>query len=79
MKEKKLTGIRELRDESDKDGMRLVIELRRGEVPEVILNNLYQFTALQRVFGINLWRLMMAARALMTLKEILDAFIRPSA
>ncbi|MGH8833175.1 MAG: DNA gyrase subunit A, partial [Polaromonas sp.] len=53
VKEKKLEGITELRDESDKDGMRVVIELRRGEVPEVILNNLYAQTQLQSVFGIN--------------------------
>lgn len=53
VKEKKIEGITELRDESDKDGMRIVIELRRGEVPEVVLNNLYQQTQLQSVFGIN--------------------------
>ena len=76
VKEKKLTGIRELRDESDKDGMRLVIELRRGEVPEVILNNLYQFTAIQSVFGINLVALDDGQPRLMTLKGILEAFIR---
>ncbi len=76
VKDKKLTGIRELRDESDKDGMRLVIELRRGEVPEVILNNLYQFTAIQSVFGINLVALDDAQPRLMTLKGMLDAFIR---
>ena len=76
VKEKKLTGIRELRDESDKDGMRLVIELRRGEVPEVILNNLYQFTAIQGVFGINLVALDDGQPRLMTLKGMLDAFIR---
>ena len=76
VKEKKLTGIRELRDESDKDGMRLVIELRRGEVPEVILNNLYQFTALQSVFGINLVALDDGQPRLMTLKGMLDAFVR---
>ena len=76
VKEKKLAGIRELRDESDKDGMRLVIELRRGEVPEVILNNLYQFTALQSVFGINLVALDDGRPRLMTLKGMLDAFIR---
>ena len=76
VKDKKLTGIRELRDESDKDGMRLVIELRRGEVPEVILNNLYQFTALQSVFGINLVALDDGQPRLMTLKDMLDAFIR---
>ena len=77
VKDKKLTGIRELRDESDKDGMRLVIELRRGEVPEVILNNLYQFTAIQSVFGINLVALDDGQPRLMTLKGMLDAFIRP--
>ena len=76
VKEKKLTGIRELRDESDKDGMRLVIELRRGEVPEVILNNLYQFTAIQSVFGINLVALDDGQPRLMTLKGMLDAFIK---
>ena len=76
VKEKKLTGIRELRDESDKDGMRLVIELRRNEVPEVILNNLYQFTALQSVFGINLVALDDGQPRLMTLKGMLEAFIR---
>ena len=76
VKEKKLTGIRELRDESDKDGMRLVIELRRGEVPEVIMNNLYQFTALQSVFGINLVALDDGQPRLMTLKGMLDAFVR---
>ena len=76
VKDKKLTGIRELRDESDKDGMRLVIELRRGEVPEIILNNLYQFTAIQSVFGINLVALDDGQPRLMTLKDILDAFIR---
>ena len=76
VKDKKLTGIRELRDESDKDGMRLVIELRRGEVPEVILNNLYQFTAIQSVFGINLVALDDGQPRLMTLKGMLDAFIR---
>ena len=75
VKDKKLTGIRELRDESDKDGMRIVIELRRGEVPEVILNNLYQFTAMQSVFGINLVALEGGRPRLMTLKDMLSAFI----
>ncbi|MGD8643726.1 MAG: DNA gyrase subunit A, partial [Chromatiales bacterium] len=54
VKEKKLEGISELRDESDKDGMRMVIELKRGEVHEVVLNNLYQHTQMQNVFGINM-------------------------
>ena len=75
VKDKKLTGIRELRDESDKDGMRIVIELRRGEVAEVILNNLYQFTAMQSVFGINLVALEGGRPRLMTLKDMLSAFI----
>ena len=76
VKDKKLTGIRELRDESDKDGIRLVIELRRGEIPEVILNNLYQFTAMQSVFGINLVALDEGRPRLMTLKGMLEAFIK---
>ncbi len=76
VKDKKLTGIRELRDESDKDGIRLVIELRRGEIPEVILNNLYQFTAMQSVFGINLVALDQGRPRLMTLKGMLEAFIK---
>ena len=52
LKEKRIEGISELRDESDKDGVRVVIELRRGEVGEIVLNNLYQQTQLQTVFGI---------------------------
>jgi len=75
VKDKKLSGIRELRDESDKDGMRMVIELRRGEVPEVILNNLYQQTAMQNVFGINMVALDNKQPRLMNLKDILEAFI----
>ncbi|MEX2353683.1 MAG: DNA gyrase subunit A [Gammaproteobacteria bacterium] len=76
VKDKKLTGIRELRDESDKDGMRMVIELRRNEVPEVILNNLYQQTQLQNVFGINMVALDDGQPKLMNLKDILEAFIK---
>jgi DNA gyrase subunit A len=75
VKEKKLDGITELRDESDKDGMRVVIELRRGEVPEVILNNLYKQTAMQSVFGINMVALVEGQPRLLNLREILDAFI----
>jgi DNA gyrase subunit A len=75
VKDKKLTGIRELRDESDKDGMRMVIELRRGEVPEVLLNNLYKHTQMQSVFGINMVALDGGRPCLMNLKEILEAFI----
>ncbi len=75
VKDKKITGIRELRDESDKDGMRMVIELRRGEVAEVILNNLYKFTQMQSVFGINIVALADNQPRLMNLKDLLEAFI----
>ncbi|MDE2089502.1 MAG: DNA gyrase subunit A, partial [Gammaproteobacteria bacterium] len=76
VKERKIDGITELRDESDKDGMRMVIELRRGEVPEVVLNNLYQHTQLQSVFGINMVALVDGQPRLLDLKQILEAFIR---
>lgn len=75
IKDKKLTGIRGLRDESDKDGMRVVIELKRGEVAEVILNNLYKFTQMQTVFGINIVALAGNRPRLFNLKELLEAFI----
>ena len=75
VKEKKLDGITELRDESDKDGMRVVIELRRGEVPEVILNNLYKQTAMQSVFGINMVALVDGQPRLLNLRQVLEAFI----
>jgi DNA gyrase subunit A len=76
VKEKKVEGITELRDESDKDGMRMVIELRRGEPGDVLLNQLYKQTQLQSVFGINMVALIDGQPRLLTLKEILDAFIR---
>ncbi|WP_313516531.1 DNA gyrase subunit A [Pseudomonas sp.] len=76
VKEKKIEGITELRDESDKDGMRVVIELRRGEVPEVILNNLYAQTQLQSVFGINVVALVDGQPRTMNLKDMLEVFIR---
>ena len=76
VKEKKLDGISELRDESDKDGMRVVIELKRGESPDVVLNNLYQFTPLQSVFGINLVALVDGQPRLLDLKQIIEAFVR---
>ncbi len=76
VKEKRIEGISELRDESDKDGMRMVIELRRGEVPDVVLNNLYQQTQMQTVFGINMVALSGGQPQLMNLKDILEAFIR---
>lgn len=75
VKDGKLEGISGLRDESDKDGMRMVIELKRGEVPEVIINNLYQQTQLQNVFGINMVALIDGRPQCLNLKQILDAFI----
>jgi len=75
IKEGKLEGISGLRDESDKDGMRMVIELRRGEVPEVVLNNLYKQTQFQTVFGINMVALLDGRPHCMDLREILSAFI----
>ncbi len=76
VKEKKIEGISELRDESDKDGMRMVIELKRGENADVILNNLYTQTAMQSVFGINMVALENGQPRLMNLKQILAAFLR---
>lgn len=76
VKEKKLEGITELRDESDKDGIRVVIELRRGEVPEVVLNNLYAQTQMQSVFGINVVGLLDGQPKILNLKELLEAFVR---
>ncbi|MGE5626181.1 MAG: DNA gyrase subunit A [Bacillota bacterium] len=76
VKEKKLDGITELRDESDKDGMRMVIEMRRGENAEVLINNLYQHTAMQTVFGINTVALVDGQPKLLNLKELLEAFLR---
>ena len=76
VREKKLEGISELRDESDKDGMRMVIELKRGEVTEVVLNNLYKHTQMQNVFGINMVALIDGQPKLLNLKQILEAFVR---
>ena len=76
VKDKKIEGITELRDESDKDGMRMVIELRRGEVAEVILNNLYQQTQMQNVFGINVVALVDGQPRTLNLKQMLEYFIR---
>ena len=76
VKEKKIEGITELRDESDKDGLRVVIELRRGEVGDVVLNNLYAQTQLQSVFGINMVALVNNQPKVLNLKEMLEAFIR---
>jgi len=76
VKEKKIEGITELRDESDKDGMRVVIELRRGEMGDVVLNNLYAQTGLQSVFGINMVALVDGQPKILNLKQIIEAFIR---
>lgn len=76
VKEKKIEGISELRDESDKDGMRIVIELRRGEVGEVVLNNLYAQTQMQSVFGINMVALVDGQPKILNLKQIIECFIR---
>jgi len=76
VKEKKIEGISELRDESDKDGMRVVIELRRGEMPEVVLNNLFAQTQLQTSFGINVVALIDGQPKILNLKDMLEAFIR---
>ena len=76
VKEKKLEGITELRDESDKDGLRIVIELRRGEIGDVVLNNLYAQTQMQSVFGINMVALVDGQPRLLNLKEVLESFLR---
>ncbi|NVJ65961.1 MAG: DNA gyrase subunit A [Gammaproteobacteria bacterium] len=75
VKDKKIDGITGLRDESDKDGMRMVIELRKGEVPEVVLNNLYAQSQMQNVFGINMVALDNGQPRLFNLKDALDAFV----
>ena len=75
VKEGRLEGISGLRDESDKDGMRMVIELKRGESAEVVLNNLYQQTAMQNVFGINMVALIDGRPRCLNLKEVIAAFI----
>ena len=73
--EKKIEGISDIRDESDKDGMRLVIELKRGEVPEVVLNNLYKNTQLQDTFGINLVALVDGQPRLLNLRQMVEYFL----
>jgi DNA gyrase subunit A len=75
VREKRIEGISELRDESDKDGMRVVIELKRGESAEVVLNNLYKHTPMQSVFGINMVALRDGRPQLMNLKQVLEAFL----
>ena len=76
VKEKKIEGISELRDESDKDGMRVVIEIRKDAMADVVLNNLFQQTQLQVTFGINMVALLDGQPKLLNLKDILEAFIR---
>ncbi len=76
VKEKKVEGISELRDESDKDGLRIYIEIKRADSAEVVLNNLYQHTQLQTVFGINMVALVDGQPRTLSLKEMLEAFIR---
>ncbi len=75
VRDKRIEGISELRDESDKDGMRIVIELKQGEVNEVVLNNLYKHTPMQSVFGINMVALHEGQPQLMNLKQVLEAFL----
>jgi len=75
VREKRIEGISELRDESDKDGMRIVIELRRGENADVVLNNLYKQTPLQSVFGVNMVALHDGQPKLFNLKQVLEAFL----
>ena len=76
VKDKKIEGITGLRDESDKDGMRMVIELRRGEVSEVVLNNLFQHTQMQNVFGINMVSLVDGQPRTLNLRQTLEYFLR---
>jgi len=73
--EKKIEGISDIRDESDKSGMRVVVELKRGEVPEVVLNNLYKMTQLQDTFGINMVALVDGQPRLLNLKQMLECFL----
>jgi len=75
VRDKRIEGISELRDESDKDGMRVVIELRKGEISDVVLNNLYKQTPMQSVFGINMVALHEGQPKLMNLKQVLEAFL----
>ncbi len=76
VRDKKLEGISDLRDESDKSGMRAVIELKRGEVPEIVLNNLYKATQMQDTFGMNMVALVDNQPRLLNLKQFIEAFLR---
>ncbi|MGE4110693.1 MAG: DNA gyrase subunit A [Burkholderiales bacterium] len=76
VREKKLEGISDIRDESDKSGMRAVIELKRGEVPEIVLNNLWKDTQMQESFGMNMVALVDGQPRILNLKQFLEAFLR---
>ncbi len=76
VRNKAIEGISELRDESDKDGMRVVIELKRGEIADIVLNNLYAQTPMETVFGINMVALADGQPKLMSLRDMLEAFLR---
>ena len=76
VRDKKVEGISEMRDESDRDGVRLVIELKRDAMADVVLNQLYRYTPLQTTFGVNALALDGGRPRLMSLKELLEAFIR---
>ena len=75
VRDKRLEGLSDLRDESDKSGMRIVIELKRGEVPEIVLNNLYKLTQLQDSFGMNMVALVDGQPRLLNLKQFLEEFL----
>jgi hypothetical protein len=75
VREKTIEGISDLRDESDRDGMRIVIDLKRGEVPDVVLNNLYKHTALQSTFGIIMLAIVGGRPRVLSLVEMIDHFI----
>lgn len=76
VREKRIEGISEIRDESDRDGIRVVVELKRGEVPQVILNNLYKFTQMETTFGIIMLALVGGQPRILTLKKMLDYFLQ---
>ncbi|HEY4998710.1 MAG TPA: DNA gyrase subunit A, partial [Usitatibacter sp.] len=76
VREKRIEGISDLRDESDKSGMRAVIELKRGEVAEIVLNNLYKLTPMQETFGMNMVALLDGQPKLLNLRQFIDAFLR---
>jgi len=76
VREKRIEGIADLRNESDKSGMRIVIELKRGEVPEIVLNNLYKLTQMQETFGMNMVALVDGQPRVLNLKQMLEAFLR---